>query len=767
MSILPQITMPTLSDRHLAELEASGLPLSAIYSLRHETASPEDAAATAGHRLPGLLFFYQDPETGQPYRWGRSHSKWKNRPFYRLKPDWGAVDSSTKEKYQSEGGDLPKYLSPGKSGCRPYFSLLWDWGKTIKRTNQAIDITEGEKKADSACHAGWPTIGLAGVTAQRDKYDRGHYDSGSAWDVDDTDGRSQFLPELEVIEWKWRTVGVVFDSDLTMKPSVQFAMARLLGDLQDRQARPFPTILPAELDGSKNGLDDFLARHGQEAYEVIRSTWSDVQRSNYRLWKKKGRGKDAKFEFLWQEPINTVKAKLAWSVLKEHLAFRPGIGWYEWGGDRWRQITSDDFNALLIRFCDAQGWLNSGGNALSSIERQLRGRLLIREGEWAKPEARVYTNGTFRFDQGRFEEGFQRSDYQTIALDYPWQPWTGTLESAAPNWRRFIFESTAGDQRLVDLIQAILRWAICPKERDRPFEIEQIFDIIGLPGTGKGTLLEVLMGLAGSPNCASFDQETLRTQEGRALLIDKLIAVDQDSHGHWSQVGILNKVVSNEPVPVRKLYQDGGSERLGVVFFRAMNQYQSTPSGAQGLDRRILPIKFDQIPSQRDPNLKEKLKAEIPAIAAWVWSIGPAEMKKRIRWAGEIGNIAESRLERLESNNSIVRWLGDQHPDGVSGLASDLYEDYRQYSQSSGSQPLSLWNFGQSLTSWEVFSVSKKKLREGVRYSIPSPEVLVRNGLLPSAQNGECEGVKECEGVVKELVKESNPLPGFNPVARI
>ncbi|WP_159785595.1 DUF3854 domain-containing protein [Sodalinema gerasimenkoae] len=761
MSILPQITMPTLSDRHLVELESSGLPLAAIYSLRHETASPEDAAATAGHRLPGLLFSYIDPESKSPYRWGRANSKWKNRPFHRLKPDWDAVDEMTRSRYSGESGELPKYLSPPKSGCRPYFSQLQDWGALLKRSNKPVDITEGEKKADSACWHGFPTIGLAGVTAQRDKGDRGSAPSGSAWDIQEP-GESQeshWLPELDAVDWKYRKVGVVFDSDIVSKFSVQRAMSRLLGDLQKRGAAPFPVILPNELDGRKNGLDDFLARHGAEAYEFLRGQWANIQRSRHKYWKK-GRAKDAPWEFSYQEPgLNSIKAAMAWAVLKEDLAYRPGIGWYRWSQSRWRYVTSDDFNALLIRFCDAQGWLEITANSLATMERQLRGRLLIREDEWNRGDRRAYSNGTFYFDQEKFQEKFERQDYQTIALDYPWQEWRGDLPTVAPNWSRFLKETTAGDRNLAGLIQAIFRWAICPKDRDRPFAIEQIFDLIGLPGTGKGTILEVLMGLAGSENVASFDQETLKSQEGRSQLLDKLIAVDQDAHGHWGNVGILNKVISNEPVAVRRLYQDGNSERLGVVLFRAMNAFQSSPSGSQGLDRRILPIKFDNIPKQRDPGLKDKLKEELPAIASWVWALSPAEMKRRIRWSGSIGNVAETRLERLEANNPIVRWLVDKHPHGVNDFASELYQDYRKYSEVSGSNPLSLHNFGQILTSWGAFSVQKTKTRNGWFYSIPSVEALTRAGLLPPAQETASGTVTDCDGLVTDCVTDCNPCP--------
>jgi hypothetical protein len=53
---------------------------------------------------------------------------------------------------------------------------------------------------------------------------------------------------------------------------VQSALARRAYTLTQSGAYPYLVLLPNEVDGSKNGLDDFVVRHGIEALRVLART---------------------------------------------------------------------------------------------------------------------------------------------------------------------------------------------------------------------------------------------------------------------------------------------------------------------------------------------------------------------------------------------------------------------------------------------------------------------------------------------------------------
>ncbi len=146
-----------------------------------------------------------------------------------------------------------KYLSPKKEmgfGNIPY--IFPEVKKILDTYNpdKRIFITEGEKKAAKATLEGFPCIGISGV-----------------WNFKGSE--NEFLPELDGYIWKDRSVYIVFDSDILKKYGVKQAEIRLSIQLINRGANVLSVRLPNEEDGSKNGLDDYLVRYGNEEFHEL------------------------------------------------------------------------------------------------------------------------------------------------------------------------------------------------------------------------------------------------------------------------------------------------------------------------------------------------------------------------------------------------------------------------------------------------------------------------------------------------------------------
>lgn len=169
------------------------------------------------------------------------------RILYPLAPSFNRV----KLRRPEEGG--PKYLSAKGSGNRPYLSPPVQRELENESSTEPIFIVEGEKKAAKATLDGFPTIGLTGVDGWRDK----------------RSGQSEFLPELETLHWKGRKVYIVYDSDRADNYKVLRAERALAIELTRRGAEVFIVSLPSEVDGEKNGLDDYLKRHGRENFRKL------------------------------------------------------------------------------------------------------------------------------------------------------------------------------------------------------------------------------------------------------------------------------------------------------------------------------------------------------------------------------------------------------------------------------------------------------------------------------------------------------------------
>jgi hypothetical protein len=174
---------------------------------------------------------------------------------YAFKPDGGWVDGS---------GRLHKYMWP--KGQPPILDVPRRCLKHIGDATVKLLFTEGAKKADCAAGLGYCAVNIWGVFswAYRDH-------SRFAFDQDGEASGLQALPDWEPIfpTLDGRECYLVFDSDAWRNPNVALALRRLANFLAKRGALVYIVHLPDEPNGDKNGLDDYVARHGADAFAQL------------------------------------------------------------------------------------------------------------------------------------------------------------------------------------------------------------------------------------------------------------------------------------------------------------------------------------------------------------------------------------------------------------------------------------------------------------------------------------------------------------------
>ncbi|HZO25093.1 MAG TPA: DUF3854 domain-containing protein [Chloroflexota bacterium] len=115
----------------------------------------------------------------------------------------------------------------------------------LKVRTRELWLTEGAKKALSGAGAGLCIVGLMGV---------------DAWVVKaQPDLPGEPLPDWDEIELRGRLIFIAFDSDVMTKPEVAWSRRRLTAFLRKRGATVVPVPIPHGPDGSKQGLDDYIA----------------------------------------------------------------------------------------------------------------------------------------------------------------------------------------------------------------------------------------------------------------------------------------------------------------------------------------------------------------------------------------------------------------------------------------------------------------------------------------------------------------------------
>src|SRR5215204_5014548 len=221
MAFYPNRGHRTLSDSHRRMLfEESGIDSAVAeergyYTARLRSEVPEDFKDY--QRKPGLVvpMFSPDGET----------------VGHQLRPD-----------KPRKGG--PKYETPG--GISPVVDVHPRMHEEVCRGDGPLLITEGAKTGDAATSRGVPTVVLAGVWM---------------WCVPKVKPY-RLKPCFDHIRLEGREVIVAFDSDCMSKAGPQGALSGLVGALEERGAVVKVIYLPDAADGSKQGVDDYLAAGG-------------------------------------------------------------------------------------------------------------------------------------------------------------------------------------------------------------------------------------------------------------------------------------------------------------------------------------------------------------------------------------------------------------------------------------------------------------------------------------------------------------------------
>jgi hypothetical protein len=157
-------------------------------------------------------------------------------------PDGETIGYQLRPDRPRKGG--PKYETPG--GVSPVVDVHPRMLEEARRGSGPLLITEGAKTGDAATSRGIPTVVLAGVWM---------------WCVPKVKPY-RLKPCFDHIRLEGREVLVAFDSDCMSKAGVQEALEALVRALEGRGALVKVIYLPDAADGSKQGVDDYLAAGG-------------------------------------------------------------------------------------------------------------------------------------------------------------------------------------------------------------------------------------------------------------------------------------------------------------------------------------------------------------------------------------------------------------------------------------------------------------------------------------------------------------------------
>ena len=247
-----------MTEADVAQHEALGIPETLLGDAQVRRVSDNEARDVLGstHRgdLAGIEYPYFDPTTG-------------NRVTSRVRRDHPEIeDGKPTKKYLTGYGDRGHlYYPPDVSQWFPDPTVPVI---VVEAEKSALSIRAGATQRDRAL----VPIGTGGCWGWRGRIGKTVDPAGQR--VDETGP----LPDFDHLTWEGRVCTICFDANTVTNRQVQAARRRLTEALIERGARVFLIDLPQE-DGV-NGPDDYIGRHGHDAFFELLDTARPARRSH-------------------------------------------------------------------------------------------------------------------------------------------------------------------------------------------------------------------------------------------------------------------------------------------------------------------------------------------------------------------------------------------------------------------------------------------------------------------------------------------------------
>ncbi len=273
----------------------------------------------------------------------------------------------------------------------------------------------------------------------------------------------------------------------------------------------------------------------------------------------------------------------------------------------------------------------------------------------------------------------------TTLLHIPYDP-----GAACPIWLAFLDEIFDGDAELIAFLQRAAGYTLTGSTDEQIF-----FFLYGTGSNGKSTFLSILEELL---NGLSYriQAETLIASKNRrepyelAELPGKRMVIASELEGRPLNEGLVKDLTGNERLPARapggKPYQFDPQFKLWMYG----NHKPEIRGMDNGIWRRVLTVPFNvKIPdAEKDPQLKAKLKGELPGILAWCIAGAREWAARGLCVPAKVYQATETYKAEMDT---IGAFIADRCVAGKKETVSakDLYEAYKEWCIEAGEHILS------------------------------------------------------------------------------
>lgn len=224
-----------------------------------------------------------------------------------------------------------------------------------------------------------------------------------------------------------------------------------------------------------------------------------------------------------------------------------------------------------------------------------------------------------------------------------------------PIWRAFLHQITGGDKELEAFLQRVAGYSLTGSTREHA-----IFFLYGTGGNGKSVLLNTLTAiLADYAEVAPMETFTASQSERHPTDIAglrgaRLVTSQETENGRRWAESKIKTMTGGDPIKARFMRQDFFEYTPSFKLMIAGNHKPGLTGVTEAIRRRFHLIPFTVTITQPDRDLPEKLRAEWPAILAWM-------IEGCLQWQAEGLNpppaVAEATEVYLSEEDSLGQWI--------------------------------------------------------------------------------------------------------------
>ncbi len=280
-----------------------------------------------------------------------------------------------------------------------------------------------------------------------------------------------------------------------------------------------------------------------------------------------------------------------------------------------------------------------------------------------------------------------------------------------------LFKWFSGDNEQIELFNQLLGYLLM-----KHVHYHKIFFFVGLPATGKSTVLKLIRNFCGSENISAIQLDDMNKPFGLASIVNKTANIFSDlKKTKMLATDIFKMLADGSPLKINEKFKSEYTYCYTGKLIFGMNEYPDFSNDFDGIERRLVIFTFKHVFKKDNPEYNPTMLEDL--LTAECMS---ALLNKAIRGYKTLidnkGFITTKESHRalndfVNENNNVMRWIYEAEitedyllrepiKDGFKGL----YPEYCSFCINIGETPKAQKDFSRDINKKYVFETHEKRV---------------------------------------------------------